>query len=328
MPPATLSVRELYKFYGPVRAVQGVSFEAQPGRVIGLLGPNGAGKTTTMRVIAGSITPDGGEIRVGGLEVREEPLAVRARVGYLADAAPAYAEMRVEDYLLFRAQLTGIPRRERQQRVERAMERCRVIEMRRRRAGELSRGYRQRLGLASAILPEPDVLLLDEPTNGLDPAQVRETRELVRELGRSATVVVSSHALSEVEKVADELVIIAGGRVAGAGTLAELAARSPGAVIVGRAHASDASRVASALAPILGGSGGGNAPIVQGDRISFEFALGPAADADALSARLSRAIIEAGGVPIELTLRAPSLEKIYLELIERATPAPGDGRAA
>jgi ABC-2 type transport system ATP-binding protein len=319
MPAATLSVRELYKFYGPVRAIQGISFEAHPGRIVGLLGPNGAGKTTTMRIVAGSITPDGGEVRVGGVEVREDPIGVRARVGYLADAAPAYAEMRVEDYLLFRAKLTGIPRSERRGRIERVMERCRVVEMRRRRAGELSRGYRQRLGLASAILPEPDVLLLDEPTNGLDPAQVRETRELVRELGRSSTVIVSSHALGEIEKLADDLVVIARGRVAGAGTLASLAAGAPGAGLLIRAYASDPSAAASKLRALLPGA----EPSVRGDQITLELS----GQDDGLRERASRAIIDAGGVPIEIVSRAPSLERIYLELIERAS-ASDHGRAA
>jgi ABC-2 type transport system ATP-binding protein len=215
--------------FGRVQALRDVGFQVGRGEIVGFLGPNGAGKTTTLRILAGFLAPDAGQVRVDGIDVRARPIAARARLGLLAENAPSYPEMRVRDYLAFRAVLKDIPGRERGARVDEAIVRCALAEVASRPCGQLSRGFRQRLGLADAILARPPVLLLDEPTSGLDPNQVREFRELVRSMTAEHTVLFSSHVLPEVETIAPRVVVLAAGRVVADGTPAELRARhAPG----------------------------------------------------------------------------------------------------
>ena len=213
----------LHKWFGSVHAVRGVDVTLAPGHITGLLGHNGAGKSTTMRMIAGFLTPDAGSVRVDGLDLAHDRAAAALRVGYMPESTPLYPEMRTQDYLHYRARLFGLSFRDRRQAVARVLERCWLRDVRTRRIGALSKGYRQRVGLASALLHDPPTLLLDEPTSGLDPTQVRETRALVRELAQDRAMLISSHVLAEVEVICNRVVIIAGGRVRADGPIHELA---------------------------------------------------------------------------------------------------------
>lgn len=217
-----LVVSNLEKRYGPVTALRGVSFSARSGEVLGFLGPNGAGKTTTLRIITGFLAPTAGQVTVGGHDVATEPCAVRALIGYLPESVPLYPEMRVREYLDYRAALKGVPARERRARIDEAAALVGLEDALGRIAGQLSRGYRQRVGLCDALTHRPPVLILDEPTEGLDPHQRRELLAVVRQIGRERTVVLSTHVLPEAETLCDRVVILDQGQVAAAGTPAEL----------------------------------------------------------------------------------------------------------
>jgi len=206
-------VEAIEKYFGNVHAVRGVSFELAPGQITGLLGPNGAGKTTTIRMIVGYYMPDRGRVLIEGKDTRTAGAAARARVGYMPESTPLYSEMRAEEYLDYRARLFGMKRALRRQRVATVCDRCGLGKLATRRIGALSKGYRQRVGLASALLHDPPVLVLDEPTNGLDPTQIVEVRALVRELSKERTMLVSSHILPEVERLCDRVIVMSGGRV-------------------------------------------------------------------------------------------------------------------
>jgi ABC-2 type transport system ATP-binding protein len=208
-----LRVVDLVKTYGDTLALDRVTFEVGRGEVVGFLGPNGAGKTTTMRIITGFIPPTSGVARVDGRDVFTESLAVRRSIGYLPENVPVYTDMRVGEYLRFRAQLKGVPRRERRRDVERVLDRCLLKDHEGQLIGTLSKGYRQRVGLADALLGSPKLLVLDEPTSGMDPNQVREVRRLLRELGADHTVLLSTHILPEVEAVCSRALIIHQGRL-------------------------------------------------------------------------------------------------------------------
>ena len=209
-----IEVRNLSKSYGPVRALENVSFEVREGEIMGFLGPNGAGKSTTLRILAGFLPGDSGEVHVAGHDVRSDSRKVRQSIGYLPEGVPLYPEMRVSEYLRFRSRLKGIPLARRRKQIAKSLEAAGVKEVRRRIVGTLSRGYRQRVGIADALLNDPQVLILDEPTVGLDPEQVRQLRTLLRDVGRDRTVILSTHILREVELVCSSVVIISEGRIA------------------------------------------------------------------------------------------------------------------
>src|SRR5262249_49959543 len=204
--PTMIDVRDVTKTFGAVDAVRGISFSVGAGEIVGVLGPNGAGKTTTMRMLAGIFPPTTGEVRIAGRDPQREPLACRRAVGYFPEFAPYYPELRVRPYLEFVARLKRIPRSTRPQAVARVVAACGLDEMAARRIGTLSKGYRQRVGIAQALLGDPPVLILDEPTIGLDPGQVDEIREFVRQLRGNRTVLFSSHILSEVEKLCERVI--------------------------------------------------------------------------------------------------------------------------
>jgi len=208
-----IEVDNLTKRYGRATAVDGVSFRVEKGEILGFLGPNGAGKTTTMRILTCYLPPTEGTARVGGYDVFEQPMEVRRRVGYLPETPPLYPDMEVHDYLDFCAKIKGVAPGERKARVGAAIEKCRVGDVRTTLIGKLSKGYRQRVGLAQAILHNPDVLVLDEPTAGLDPKQIIETRELIRGLGGDHTIILSTHILPEVQLTCGRVVIINEGQV-------------------------------------------------------------------------------------------------------------------
>jgi ABC-2 type transport system ATP-binding protein len=217
-----IHVSHLTKYYGDYAAVRDVSFDVAAGQVVGFLGPNGAGKSTTMRILAGYLTATSGTASVAGFDVFWQPIEVRKRIGYMPESCPLYPEMRVREYLHFRAGIKDMHGPRRQQRIDYVLTRCWLNEVQRQLIGTLSKGYRQRVGLADALLAEPPVLILDEPTAGLDPTQIRETRQLIRELGREHTVLLSTHILHEVEMACDRVIIIHRGRVAASGSIQEL----------------------------------------------------------------------------------------------------------
>jgi len=221
-----ISVQGLTKSYGAIHAVRDLSFSVDRGEVIGFLGPNGAGKSTTMKILSGYLPADEGEVRIAGFDILSQSLKARSRIGYLPENVPLYPEMRVSEYLRYRAALKGVRSRRITEKVEDALELCSVSHVRKQLIGTLSKGYRQRVGLADALVNEPDILILDEPTIGLDPGQIREVRELIKGLAKRHTILLSSHILSEVEMTCSRVLIINKGRIVATGTPAELRERS------------------------------------------------------------------------------------------------------
>jgi ABC-2 type transport system ATP-binding protein len=209
-----IEVAQLTKRFGSILAVDRIWFDIGRGEIVGLLGPNGAGKTTTMRMLTTFVSPTSGRASLMGYDVIDQPLDVRRSLGYLPENVPLYPEMRVSEYLGFRARLKGIARRSRSRAIAEVASRCGLSDVEHRVVGHLSRGYRQRVGLADALLNDPPILILDEPTAGLDPIQIREVRALIRELGDRHTILVSTHIMSEVEAICERVIVIAGGRIA------------------------------------------------------------------------------------------------------------------
>ncbi|MAE70335.1 MAG: ABC transporter [Gemmatimonadetes bacterium] len=223
-----IAVRNLTKAFGAHLAVDNVSFTVQEGEIVGFLGPNGAGKSTTMRILTGFMPATGGTASVAGFDVFSQSIEVRRRIGYLPEGNPLYPEMRVREYLNFRGKLRGMGRPERAKGIESVAKRCWLGEFIDRPIGQLSKGMKQRVGLADALLHDPDVLILDEPTIGLDPTQIRETRRLISDLAKRHTILLSSHILPEVEAVCQRTIIIAGGKIRASGSISEVRDRIKG----------------------------------------------------------------------------------------------------
>ena len=217
-----ISARGLTKRFGKIVAVHSLDFDVPQGVVVALLGPNGAGKSTTIRMLTGFLMPTAGSVLIDGLDVSARRREVQQRIGYLPESTPLYGELRVYEYLNFRAKLFGVPRGERKCAIEQAMKRCWLDDVRRRPIHQLSKGYRQRVGLAAAMLHNPKVLILDEPTSGLDPAQIRESRQLIRDLAGERTIILSTHILSEAEQTCDRAIMLMAGRIRAQGTIDEL----------------------------------------------------------------------------------------------------------
>jgi ABC-2 type transport system ATP-binding protein len=217
-----IDVQSLVKWYGPTRAVDNISFNIPAGQIVGFLGPNGAGKSTTLRMLTGYIPPTSGSASIAGHNVVTDSEGARSKIGYLPESTPLYTEMRVEEYLHYRGRLMNMPRALRNSRIDTVCDRCGLAANRRRLIGQLSKGNRQRVGLAQALLHEPQVLILDEPTAGLDPNQITEVRKLISELRGKHTIILSTHILPEVERTADRVLVIAGGHIVAQGTPDEL----------------------------------------------------------------------------------------------------------
>ena len=227
-----IEVKDLTKDYGPVRALDGVTFSVSRGQVVGFLGPNGAGKTTTMKILTGYLAPTAGTATVAGFDVASDPIEAQRRIGYLPEGNPLYTELRVEEALRFAADMHGIRRSKASAAIGDVVEAVGLADRRRTPIGQLSKGYRQRVGLAQALLHRPDVLVLDEPTSGLDPNQQHEMRALIRDLGRERTVILSTHILPEVEAVCDRALIIHEGEIVAQGTVEEIRAQAAGRAAV------------------------------------------------------------------------------------------------
>ncbi len=224
-----IQVEDVTKRYGPTTAVKNISFEVDRGEIVGFLGPNGAGKTTTMRILTGFLPPTSGAVRVGGFDVREHPIEVKRRIGYLPEMPPLYPEMEVGDYLRFVAGIKGIPKKDVGRRIDCVLERTSAADVRSTLVGKLSKGYRQRVGLAQALIHNPEVLILDEPTSGLDPKQIIEVRGLIRSLAGEHTIILSTHILPEVSSTCTRVIIINEGRIEASDTPENLTAQLQGA---------------------------------------------------------------------------------------------------
>jgi ABC-2 type transport system ATP-binding protein len=307
-----IEARNLSKSYGDRRALDGVSFSASPGSVLGLLGPNGAGKSTAMRILAGYLVPSAGTAVVAGHDVQEASREVRRRLGYLPESASLYLEMRVREYLGYRAALKEVPRRERPRRVDAALGTCGLGDVRDRILGQLSKGFRQRVSLAAALVHDPEVLVLDEPTVGLDPLQMREIRALVKRLGRERTVLFSTHILPEAEAVCDRVVILDRGQVLADAPPRELAAalhpRELRVEVVGEA------RLAAGALRRLPGL---EVEISQ-EQPTVRLAVRSATAVDTqLRARISTALTESGVVVVELSAPGATLDDVFARLTRR-----------
>jgi len=231
---AMIEIRGLAKHFGPLKAVDGISFDVHHGEVLGFLGPNGAGKSTTMKMITGFLAPNAGTVRVCGHDVGADPVEAKSRIGYLPEGAPAYPDMTPEAFLSFVAEIRGFAGSERAQRVEEVVRKVNLKGVLHQPIDTLSKGYKRRVGLAQAILHDPDVLIMDEPTDGLDPNQKHEVRELIRRMGAEKAIVLSTHILEEVEAVCTRAIIINRGRIVFDGAPDELEARAPAEVTKNR----------------------------------------------------------------------------------------------
>ncbi len=310
-----IEVEGLTKDYGTVVAVRDVSFSVGRGEVVGFLGPNGAGKSTTLRILAGFLGATRGKVRVNGHDLSDASLLARASLGYMPEAAPLYPELRVREYLEFRARLKKVPRPKRAASVERAMERANLREVAETTIGHLSKGFRQRVGLADALVADPPLLILDEPTAGLDPNQVREVRALIKELATDHTVLLSTHILSEVEATCQRALVIDRGRLVAQGTLEELSRgrRSTTLLIVAR----DADGSASVF---LGEQPGvAEVETLAGVALADGYArlrvvLAEGETALDAGGRLLRALVNAHIDVASLTPEAATLEQTFAEL--------------
>lgn len=306
-----IEVENLTKDYGTVIAVRDVSFSVGKGEIVGFLGPNGAGKSTTLRVLAGFLGATSGTVRIAGHDIAAAPLAARRSLGYMPESAPLYPEMRVEEYLVFRARLKEVPRARQKSAIGSAMERSGVTHMAGTVIGHLSKGYRQRVALADALVSNPPLLILDEPTAGLDPNQIREVRALVKDLGSDRTVLLSTHILSEVEATCERAIVIDRGRLVAQGTLAELReSRKTSALSLRvRDPKSRAKSVVSAIAGLRIESSEGNA-----ESRTLELRLDRELDMDATSEALVKALTEAGVGVQSLSPVQATLEQVFSEL--------------
>ena len=305
-----IEVESLTKRYGRTTAVDGVSFRVERGEILGFLGPNGAGKTTTMRILTCYLPPTEGTARVAGYDVFSQPMDVKRRVGYLPETPPLYPDMSVREYLDFCARIKGVPAKERQARVGAAIEKCRVGDVRDKLIAKLSKGYRQRVGLAQAILHNPEVLILDEPTAGLDPKQIIETRELIRSLAGDHTVILSTHILPEVSMTCGRVVIINKGRVVAEDTPDNLTRRLKGAGTIRVEAKGDAASVLESLRAVPG-------VLAAHPRGGHDGAVIVDVEAEAgrdVRAELAWAVVTKGHALLGLQQMGMSLEEIFLHL--------------
>jgi ABC-2 type transport system ATP-binding protein len=319
-----IEVVNLSKHYGPVTAVDDVTFRVEAGEILGFLGPNGAGKTTTMRVITGYIPASEGTVIVAGRDVFEDPIEAKRRTGYLPETPPLYPDMTVREYLSFVARIKGVPGREMRDRVDAVMKRTWIGDMADRHCSKLSKGYRQRVGLAQAIIHNPEVLVLDEPTAGLDPKQIIETRQLIRELGGTHTIVLSTHILPEVSQTCQRVVIINKGRVVAIDTPENLTARLRGAVTIYLQVAGDAPRVHEVLQRVPGVA---RATMTESRDGLADFEVESERGRD-VRRELADAVIGNGWGLLELRPMRMSLEDIFLSLTTEEAPEQAEQEVA
>jgi ABC-2 type transport system ATP-binding protein len=321
-----IKVEGLTKRYARHVAVDNISFEVQKGEIVGFLGPNGAGKTTTMRVLTCFLPPTSGTAQVAGFDVLEQPMEVKRRIGYLPESPPLYPEMEVIEYLEFVGRLKGVPKENLAGRIDEVLEKCAIGDVRAKLISKLSKGYRQRVGLAQAILHNPDVLILDEPTSGLDPQQIIETRDLIKGLAGDHTIILSTHILSEVEQTCQQVIIIARGKLVATDSVENLTSRLRGAesVAVEVMPRDGAPLNPEQVQQRLERVGGVNRVVARESRdgrLSFTV---ESQQGQHIRPELARAVVEAGWNLNDLHAVGLSLEEIFLEL----TGAPKEDIAA
>ena len=311
-----IEVQHITKRYGRVTAVDDVSFRVERGEILGFLGPNGAGKTTTMRILTGFMPATEGRATVAGFDVFNQPIDAKRRTGYLPETPPLYPDMTVREYLDFVARIKGVPPKERRERVGAIMDRTRVSDMAARHCGKLSKGYRQRVGLAQALIHNPEVLILDEPTAGLDPKQIIETRDLIRSLAGDHTIVLSTHILPEVAQTCQRVVIINKGRVVAVDTPEALTARLKGAETMFVQIDANGADAGAALQTIPGVT-----------RVAAADQRGGAGAYEVESARgtdvrreIAQAVVARGWGLLELRPMRMSLEEIFLQVTTEEAP--------
>jgi ABC-2 type transport system ATP-binding protein len=314
-----IQVDRLSKRFGNYKAVDGIRFDIGRGEIVGLLGPNGAGKTTTMRMLTTYLSPTSGRASLAGHDVLDEPLEVRRKVGYLPENVPLYPEMRVIEYLRFRARLKDVPRSEQRRAIGEVVSRCQLGEVENRIIGQLSRGFRQRVGLAEAMVHDPAILILDEPTAGLDPLQIREVRGLIRELGERHTILLSTHILSEVEAVCGRVIIIARGRIAIDDQLTNLSRQ--GEITVEARGPADAIRSALQTIPAV-------ERVAQTRREGdYGWFLVHARGSEDLREAISQKLVSNGWPLRQLDLRRSSLEERFTQAVTQESLAEAQTEA-
>ncbi len=324
-----IEVQHITKHYGRTTAVDDVSFRVERGEILGFLGPNGAGKTTTMRILTGYMPPSEGRATVAGYDVFDHPIEAKRRTGYLPETPPLYPDMTVREYLDFVGKIKGVPPRERKQRVLTVMERTRIADMADRHCGKLSKGYRQRVGLAQALIHNPEVLILDEPTAGLDPKQIIETRDLIRSLAGDHTIVLSTHILPEVAQTCQRVVIINKGHVVAVDTPDNLTARLKGAATMYvhvDAAGADAGAALASVPGVTRVASADQRPGAAADSSAAAAGLFPSAfevesepDVD-VRRDLARAVVGRGWGLLELRPVRMSLEDVFLQVTTEELP--------
>ena len=315
-----IEVQHITKRYGTVTAVDDVSFRVERGEILGFLGPNGAGKTTTMRILTGYMPPTEGRAMVAGYDVFSQPIDAKRRTGYLPETPPLYPDMTVREYLDFVARIKGVPSSERKQRVSTVMDRTHVADMAERHCAKLSKGYRQRVGLAQALIHNPDVLILDEPTAGLDPKQIIETRSLIRSLAGDHTIVLSTHILPEVAQTCQRVVIINKGRVVAVDTPDNLTARLKGSAtmyVQVEAAGADAGAALAAVPGVTRVAAVDHHEGAAGGPAAFEVESAPEVD---VRRDLAHAIVTRGWGLLELRPVRMSLEDVFLQVTTEEVP--------
>ena len=317
-----ITVKDMTKKYARTTAVDHISFEVQKGEIVGFLGPNGAGKTTTMRVLTCFLPPSSGTATVAGFDVLEQPLEVKRRIGYLPETPPLYPEMDTAHYLTFVGQLKGLSGADLRKRVDYVCERCSITDVKSKLLGKLSKGYRQRVGLAQAIIHNPDVLILDEPTAGLDPKQINETRDLIRSLAGDHTIILSTHILPEVEQTCEKVIIINKGKLVATDSVQNLQSRARGGEsvlveVAGRNGNLDSELVLGRLQQ-LPGAARVLSKATRGNRVLLEV---ESQSGHSIRGDIARAIVEAGWDLNELRPAAMSLEEVFLQLTKEEKPA-------
>ena len=305
-----IEVHGLTKRYGRTVAVDDLHFSVRKGEILGFLGPNGAGKTTTMRVLTGFLPPTLGKVTVAGYDVMQEPLEVKRRTGYLPETPPLYTDMRVDEMLAFAGRIKGVPRRDLQERIEQTAEKTAISDVRSKIVGHLSKGYRQRVGLAAALIHNPEVLVLDEPTAGLDPKQIIETRRLIKSLAGDHTIILSTHILPEAAHTCGRVMIINAGKLVAEDTPANLTARLQGYETMKLLVEGPEAAAREHLSRVNGVSQVSAIPADDG-RVEFSVQMAKGRDS---RKELARSIVESGWGLLELRPVGLSLEDIFLKL--------------
>jgi len=319
-----IKVRNLTKRYGATIAVNNISFDAEAGEVLGLLGPNGAGKTTTMRILTCYMPADEGTATVADFDIHEQSIEVRKRMGYLPENAPLYTDMGVVDYLNFIAEVRAIPRSERGSRVKEMIDVCGLERVIKKDIGELSRGYRQRVGLAQALIHDPDILVLDEPTAGLDPNQIAEIRDLIKKLGAEKTIILSTHILPEVEATCDRAVIINEGVIVASGTTEELISMGEGGETVYAQIRGLPWRIESELSAMT--QVASFKKLDEPEPEIHRYEIKPGYNADNITEDIFRMVVENDWTLVELRKVAASLEDVFRHLTTSDPQANVEGQ--